>query len=152
MAMNPEAGVRIFAVSAVIFKALIGFIVAHLVHNIPLKGQRKWRGMLLVEHKSFGQNLGKAESQAFRYIQDLARTGRAEEIPRYVILSDFARIVLHDLEPEDQKDLPLFDQWHVRTLEFPLADFRNHVREFAFIKGEKPVRLDPEDPANFKAA
>jgi multiple sugar transport system permease protein len=38
----------IFAVSAVVFKALIGFIVAHLVHNIPLKGQRKWRGMLLV--------------------------------------------------------------------------------------------------------
>jgi multiple sugar transport system permease protein len=38
----------IFAISAVIFKALIGFIVAHLVHNIPLKGQRKWRGMLLV--------------------------------------------------------------------------------------------------------
>jgi multiple sugar transport system permease protein len=38
----------IFAVSAVIFKALIGFIVAHFVHNIPTKGQRKWRGMLLV--------------------------------------------------------------------------------------------------------
>src|SRR3954464_14103032 len=38
----------IFAVSAVIFKALIGFIVAHFVHNIPAKGQRKWRGMLLV--------------------------------------------------------------------------------------------------------
>ena len=38
----------IFAISAVVFKALIGFIVAHLVHNIPQKGQRKWRGMLLV--------------------------------------------------------------------------------------------------------
>jgi multiple sugar transport system permease protein len=38
----------VFAVSAVIFKALIGFIVAHFVHNIPAKGQRKWRGMLLV--------------------------------------------------------------------------------------------------------
>jgi multiple sugar transport system permease protein len=38
----------IFAVSAVIFKALIGFIVAHLVNAIPEKGQRKWRGMLLV--------------------------------------------------------------------------------------------------------
>src|SRR5690242_9666378 len=37
-----------FAVTAVIFKALIGFIVAHFVHNIPLKGQRKWRGMLLI--------------------------------------------------------------------------------------------------------
>src|SRR5665213_1520174 len=38
----------IFAVSAVFFKALIGFIVAHLAHNIPSKKQRKWRGMLLV--------------------------------------------------------------------------------------------------------
>src|SRR5215216_3870913 len=38
----------IFALTAVLFKALIGFIVAHFVHNIPAKGQRKWRGMLLV--------------------------------------------------------------------------------------------------------
>jgi multiple sugar transport system permease protein len=38
----------IFAITAVIFKALIGFIVAHFVHNIPARGQRKWRGMLLV--------------------------------------------------------------------------------------------------------
>jgi len=38
----------IFALSAVFFKALIGFIVAHFVHNVPAKGQRKWRGMLLV--------------------------------------------------------------------------------------------------------
>jgi multiple sugar transport system permease protein len=38
----------IFALSAVLFKALIGFCVAHFVHNVPVKGQRKWRGMLLV--------------------------------------------------------------------------------------------------------
>jgi multiple sugar transport system permease protein len=38
----------IFAITAVVFKALIGFIVANFVHNIPAKGQRKWRGMLLV--------------------------------------------------------------------------------------------------------
>src|SRR6202051_2477513 len=37
-----------FAVTAVVFKAVIGFVVAHFVHNIPLKGQRKWRGMLLI--------------------------------------------------------------------------------------------------------
>ncbi len=30
------------------FKALIGLITAHLVNNLPVKGQRKWRGMLLV--------------------------------------------------------------------------------------------------------
>src|SRR6266705_2592618 len=38
----------IFALTAVLFKALLGFIIAHFVHNIPAKGQRKWRGMLLV--------------------------------------------------------------------------------------------------------
>src|SRR6267154_1001733 len=38
----------IFAVTAVVFKAIIGFFVAHFVHNIPANGQRKWRGMLLV--------------------------------------------------------------------------------------------------------
>ncbi|MBV9522691.1 MAG: sugar ABC transporter permease [Alphaproteobacteria bacterium] len=38
----------IFAISAVFFKALIGFVVANFAHTIPSKGQRKWRGMLMV--------------------------------------------------------------------------------------------------------
>jgi len=38
----------IFAMTAVVFKALVGFCVAHFVHNVPAKGQRKWRGMLLI--------------------------------------------------------------------------------------------------------
>ena len=38
----------IFALSAVFFKAVIGLITAHLINNLPAKGQRKWRGMLLV--------------------------------------------------------------------------------------------------------
>jgi len=38
----------IFAISAVFFKALIGLITAHLINNLPSRGQRKWRGMLLV--------------------------------------------------------------------------------------------------------
>jgi len=38
----------IFAVSAVLLKATIGFIMAHQLHHIPAKGQRKWRGMLLI--------------------------------------------------------------------------------------------------------
>lgn len=67
-----------------------------------------WQGILLVEHKSRGKDLGKAESQAFRSIQDLAREGRTKEIPRYVIVSDFARIALHDLEPEEQENLPVW--------------------------------------------
>ena len=38
----------IFAVSAVVLKALIGFILAHLMNNIPTNRQRLWRGLLLV--------------------------------------------------------------------------------------------------------
>ena len=38
----------IFAVSAVLLKALIGFVLAHIMHNIPSRNQRIWRGVLLV--------------------------------------------------------------------------------------------------------
>src|SRR5258708_14003093 len=38
----------IFALTAVFFKALIAFFVAHFVHNIPAKGQRKRRAILLL--------------------------------------------------------------------------------------------------------
>src|ERR1700691_4041589 len=38
----------IFAITAVVFKALIGLILAHFVNNVPARGQRLWRGMLLV--------------------------------------------------------------------------------------------------------
>lgn len=37
-----------FAITAVLLKALIGFWLAHMLHHIPAKGQRKWRGMLLI--------------------------------------------------------------------------------------------------------
>ncbi|MBO0710154.1 MAG: sugar ABC transporter permease [Acetobacteraceae bacterium] len=37
-----------FAITAVILKAAIGFILAHLMHNIPSKNQRIWRGLFLV--------------------------------------------------------------------------------------------------------
>jgi multiple sugar transport system permease protein len=38
----------LFTFAAVFFKVIIGFVIAHFVHNVPTKGQRKWRGMLLV--------------------------------------------------------------------------------------------------------
>ena len=37
-----------FAVTSVVLKAIIGFILAHLMHNIPSRNQRIWRGLLLV--------------------------------------------------------------------------------------------------------
>jgi multiple sugar transport system permease protein len=38
----------VFAVAAVFFKVLFGFIVASLVNNLPEKRQRLWRGLALV--------------------------------------------------------------------------------------------------------
>ncbi len=38
----------LFTFTAVFFKVVIGFVIAHFVHNVPTRGQRKWRGMLLV--------------------------------------------------------------------------------------------------------
>ena len=38
----------LFAITAVLLKALLGFTLAHLMHNIPGKNQRIWRGLLLV--------------------------------------------------------------------------------------------------------
>ncbi len=38
----------LFAITAVMAKAVIGFTLAHLMHNLPSKNQRIWRGLLLV--------------------------------------------------------------------------------------------------------
>jgi hypothetical protein len=110
-----------------------------------------WPGTVLVEHKSLGKDLGKAESQAFQYIQDLIRQGRMEEVPRYVIVSDFARIALHDLEPEEQLDLPLFRGLRVHTVELPLAQFHEYIHAFAFIPGYKQHKFEEQEPINLEA-
>ena len=110
-----------------------------------------WSGMLLVEHKSRGENLDKAGSQAFEYIQDLLRDGREDDVPRYVIVSDFARFALHDLEPEDQCPLPLFAGRRVETVEFPLTDLHRHIHQFAFLAGYQQHRFQDPDPINLRA-
>ena len=38
----------LFAITAVVLKAFLGFILAHLMHNIPGTNQRIWRGLLLI--------------------------------------------------------------------------------------------------------
>ena len=97
-----------------------------------------WKGVLLVEHKSRGKSLDKAEAQAMDYIQALKNEGRDVEIPRYVIVSDFARVALHDLEED-------------ATVEFTLDEFHRCVDNFAFIPGYKQHKLDVEDPVNIRA-
>ena len=109
-----------------------------------------WSGTLLAEHKSAGKDLGKAHAQGMEYIRALASSGRGKEAPHYLIVSDFQRIAIHDLEPEQDPDAPLFHRLPP-SFEFPLADFHKHIRHFFFIAGHKQHRLNPEDPANEEA-
>jgi hypothetical protein len=97
-----------------------------------------WKATLIAEHKSRGEDLGKARSQAFDYIQDLLRQGRADEAPQFVVVSDFARIALHDLIEGT-------------SIEFPLGEFHLRVHHFGFIAGYRKHRLEAEDPINIRA-
>ena len=109
-----------------------------------------WPGRLLAEHKSAGADLGKAHAQGMAYIRGLKDTGRDREIPRWLIVSDFARVALHDLEPEQDPDAPLLNRLPP-SIEFALSDFHKCVRHFAFIAGYTHHKLNPEDPANLEA-
>lgn len=102
-----------------------------------------WKGRLLAEHKSAGEDLGKAQSQAFQYIQELTGQNRQDEVPRYVILSDFNRMVLFDLEPEELDSA---------RVEFFLSDLHKHIKHFGFFIGQKTHKFGEEDEANLKAA
>jgi len=52
-----------------------------------------WKGKLVVEHKSANiKNLDKAYSQALDYFSGLGE----DELPRYVIVTNFRRIRLYD--------------------------------------------------------
>ncbi len=110
-----------------------------------------WPGRVLVEHKSAGQDLDKAHAQGMDYIRGLIDSGREKECPRFLIVSDFKRIAVHDLEAEQDPDLPLFKRLPP-SVEFPLEDLHKHIRRFAFIPGYKQHKLNSEDPANIEAA
>ena len=94
-----------------------------------------WKGVLLAEHKTAGRDLDSAYKQAAEYFPGL----KDEELPRYVVVSDFARIRLYDLEQNTQ-------------IEFLLADLPKRVKEFGFMIGAEPVVYKEEDPANRRAA
>ena len=101
-----------------------------------------WQGVLIGEHKSRGQDLSKAATQAMGYVQSLTREGRDRELPRYIVVSDFATIVLHDLESTD----PLF-----QSVSFRVEELHQHVRLFDFLNGIQTRPADPEDPINIDA-
>ncbi|MEY3329928.1 MAG: hypothetical protein RLZZ115_2811, partial [Cyanobacteriota bacterium] len=94
-----------------------------------------WKGIILVEHKSRGKDLDKATQQAKDYFPNL----KEHELPKYILVSDFQKFRLYDLDTNE-------------TTEFELKDFVNHVHLFGFMAGyEKRVYKD-EDPVNIAAA
>jgi hypothetical protein len=64
-----------------------------------------WKGILLIEHKSRGQNLDRAYAQAKDYFPGL----KDADLPRYILVSDFARFRLYDLDEDTQAEFPLKD-------------------------------------------
>lgn len=94
-----------------------------------------WKGTLLVEHKSRGKNLDKAYSQALDYFNGL----KEYELPKYVLVSDFARFRLYNLDENKQK-------------EFELNNFVDNVHLFGFIAGYQKREYKEQDPVNIEAA
>jgi hypothetical protein len=94
-----------------------------------------WKGMLLIEHKSAGQSLDRAFAQAVDYFDGLPE----RDLPRYVLVTDFARMRLCDLE--DGSDF-----------EFATAELHKHIKRFAFIAGYRTQTIRPQDPVNLRAA
>jgi hypothetical protein len=94
-----------------------------------------WKGLLIVEHKSRGKSLDKAYNQALDYFEGI----RERDLPKYVIVSDFARFRLYDLEENQQH-------------EFELKDLYKNVRLFGFIAGYQTHKIQEQDPVNIKAA
>jgi hypothetical protein len=98
-----------------------------------------WPGQLIAEHKSGGRNLDDAFKQAMDYL--LSASIKEEEQPRYVIVSDFQKMRLYDLDVNAND-----------FLEFPLNDLPKHVKKLGFIAGRHEVVFKDEDPINVKAA
>ena len=94
-----------------------------------------WKGTLLIEHKSAGQDLDRAFAQGIDYFDGLAE----RDLPRYILVSDFARFRLHDLEAGSE-------------VEFKLADLHKHIKHFAFVAGYRTQEIAPQNPVNIKAA
>jgi len=93
-----------------------------------------WPGMLIVEQKRIGRNLDRAMTQALDYHDWLPEAQR----PRHMMVCDFQRFELLDLETRRH--------WH-----FPLPDLKRHVEAFDFILGAKPQLLRNQSPVNRKA-
>ena len=94
-----------------------------------------WKGILLVEQKSRGKDLDRAYQQAKDYFPGI----KDRDLPRYILVSDFARFRLYDLEEDGQH-------------EFTLKELYKNVRLFGFIAGYQTTAYKEQDPVNIQAA
>ena len=94
-----------------------------------------WKGTLVVEQKSRGRDLDMAYSQAVDYFHGL----KEDELPKYVLVSDFARFRLYDLDEQT-------------THEFKIEELPQHVDLFGFISGYQKRTYKDEDEVNIRVA
>ncbi len=88
-----------------------------------------------VEHKSKGKDLETAYKQAKDYFPGL----KDEELPRYIVVSNFQDIKLFDLESNTDS-------------EFKLKDLYKNINLFGFISGYQQKVYKDQEPVNIKAA
>lgn len=103
-------------------------------------------GKALIEMKSAGKNLDEAEGQALDYIHDLADV----ETPRLLIMSDFRRIRIVDLD----NDMMTADGIDSGRTEFELAQLPDHVDDLKFLAGYGMVQVGSreQEEASIRAA
>lgn len=94
-----------------------------------------WKGIVLVEHKSGGKDLDTAYKQAKDYFPGL----KDEELPRYIIVSNFQQIKLYDLLGGTES-------------EFKLKDLYKNINLFGFISGYEQRVYKDQEPVNIEAA
>lgn len=94
-----------------------------------------WPGQLIVEHKSRGRDLDRAFQQALDYFPGL----KEFELPKFILVSDFERFRLYDLESSE-------------THEFKLNELAANVHLFGFVAGYQKRSYKDEDPVNIEAA
>jgi len=98
-----------------------------------------WPKVILVEHKSKGQNLDTAYGQAIDYFPGLDDN----ELPKYILVSDFGRFRLYNMLEENVSE---------NFVEFELKDLVNNVHLFSEIAGYQKREYKEEDPVNTAAA
>ncbi len=95
-----------------------------------------WKGVLLIEQKSQGLDLAGAKKQAFDYLPGIKAD---KDLPNFILLSDFQRFELFDLNTG--KD------W-----KFGLQELPEKVQAFSFMFGGVQREFKDEDPVNIKAS